>query len=100
MPATNTLSAKEVAAELGTDGRTLRKFLRSSASPITPVGQGNRYAIKRGEVKAIRKGFTAWLEAKAAKAAAAAEEASNEAAADEVEELEVIEDLDADEVEA
>ena len=54
------LSAKEVAAQLETDARTLRKFLRSDQSPIAPVGKGNRYQITAAEAKKMRKAFDAW----------------------------------------
>lgn len=60
---TDTLSAKEAAQELGTDARTLRKFLRSKAQDvIEPVGQGKRYSISRSEVKKLKKAFLAWSE--------------------------------------
>ncbi len=54
------LSAKEAAIALGTDARTLRKFLRSSASPFEPVGQGSRYTFDEKEMKRLKKSFTAW----------------------------------------
>lgn len=54
------LSAKEVARELGTDARTLRKFFRSGSSPVDPVGQGGRYEISRKSIKKVRKAFEAW----------------------------------------
>ena len=57
---TQKLSAKEAAAELGTDARTLRKFLRSKSSPIEPVGQGNRYEFTSKEVKTLKKAFLSW----------------------------------------
>jgi predicted transcriptional regulator len=60
--ATATLSAKELAEKLGTDGRTVRKFLRSDAKKHgteTP-GKGGRYQIKAGQVKSLQKRFDAW----------------------------------------
>jgi len=54
---TEPLSAKEAAAELGTDARTLRKFLRKKSGVI---GQGNRWAIDPGDIKDLRKEFNAW----------------------------------------
>lgn len=58
-----TLSAKEAAAALGTDARTLRKFLRSKAQDVVePVGQGKRYAITKDEIKKLKKAFLAWSE--------------------------------------
>lgn len=58
MPAQK-LSAKEAAKELGTDARSLRKFLRSDASPIDPVGQGKRYEFSKGDVAKLKKVFLA-----------------------------------------
>jgi hypothetical protein len=54
------ISAKQAAIEVGTDARTLRKFLRSDASPFDAVGQGNRYEFTKGEVKKLKKLFLAW----------------------------------------
>ena len=54
------LSAKQAAIQMGTDARTLRKFLRSDACPMDPVGQGNRYEFTAGEVKKLKKLFLAW----------------------------------------
>lgn len=58
---TTKLSAKEAARELGTDARTLRKFIRSAKDlPIEPVGQGARYEFTTKEVKQLKKAFVAW----------------------------------------
>jgi hypothetical protein len=65
--ATTPLTAKEVAASLDTNPRTLRKFLRSDASPIAPVGKGNRYQITPADAKKMRKAFDAWVASHAAK---------------------------------
>lgn len=91
------LSAKEAATELGTDARTLRKFLRKRSGL---VGQGNRWAIEPKELKALKKEFDAWAkgtaEAKAAKAKPPVDD-------DEVESIEDLEDalqeLDDDDLE-
>jgi hypothetical protein len=50
-------SAKGVAKAIGTDARTLRKFLRSEASPFEPVGQGGRYAFDAEDVAILKKAF-------------------------------------------
>ena len=55
-----TLTVKETAIEIGTDARTLRKFLRSDASPIAPVGKGARYAIERKALRSVKTKFAAW----------------------------------------
>lgn len=58
--ATAKLSVKEAAAEIGTDPRTLRKFIRSNSCDFDPVGQGNRYEFTKGEVGKLKKQFLAW----------------------------------------
>lgn len=65
MPATKKLvSTTELAEELETDPRTLRRFLRSEASPVETVGKGHRYVLDTPTVRLIRKSFTAWAESK------------------------------------
>lgn len=54
------LSAKEAAKAIGTDARTLRKFIRSDNSGFDACGQGNRYEFNSNEVKALKKAFVAW----------------------------------------
>jgi hypothetical protein len=49
-------SAKEAAIKLGTDARTLRKFIRSS-NDFDAVGQGNRYEFTAKELKTLEKKF-------------------------------------------
>lgn len=56
------LSAKEAAKRIGTDGRTLRKFLRSQRGL---VGQGNRWAIMEDEIDDLKEKFEAWQKPKA-----------------------------------
>lgn len=58
MPAA-TLTAKELASECGTDGRTIRKFLRGYLPAEDQPGQGGRYAFTKGEVTKIKKAFLA-----------------------------------------
>lgn len=65
------LTSTEVAAELGTNAKHLRKFLRSDNSGIEPVGQGNRYEIPAGKVRQLAKAYAAWTEAHARSAAEA-----------------------------
>ena len=62
---TATTTTATLAAELGTDARTLRKFLRSDSSPVAPVGKGKRYALPatKSEINKMRKAFLAWGEA-------------------------------------
>lgn len=56
------LTTREVAEALGTDPRTLRKYLRSDES-ITNAGKGGRYRFTRGDVKSMRPRFDRWVEA-------------------------------------
>lgn len=55
-------SAKGAARQLDTDARTLRKFLRSHASPFEAVGQGQRYVFNQEDFKLLRVSFNAWLQ--------------------------------------
>jgi hypothetical protein len=99
--ATKTLTVKEVAAQLGTDGRELRKFLRArvveaggTVGEDTP-GKGRRYQpFTAKEVTQLTKAFRAWEAAKASKKAKA-EEAEVDT---EVEEDDEISEEDTDEV--
>jgi hypothetical protein len=54
------LGAKQVARRIGTDGRLLRKFLRSAASPYPSVGQGKRYNFPESELPRIKLYYDAW----------------------------------------
>lgn len=62
------LTTNEVADELGTDAKTLRKFFRSDKCDIEPVGQGKRYAITPDDIDDLRTSFQAWSSGKAKKA--------------------------------
>ena len=80
-----TLTTKEAAEKLGTDPRSLRKFLRSETvenggivGEDTP-GKGGRYSLEAKEFRSLQKRFTAWSE-------------SHTRSADEVEETESVED--------
>lgn len=77
-----TLTTQELADEIGTTPRTLRKFLRADArnrdAADTLPGKGARYAIERKAVQGLKKRFGAWqvaeAQAKAERAAKAAQE--------------------------
>jgi predicted transcriptional regulator len=62
------ITASELATELDTDARTVRKFLRADAKAQgnTTPGKGSRYAIERREVRSLAKRFAAWDEARKA----------------------------------
>lgn len=92
------LSAKGAATALGTDARTLRKFLRKKNGL---VGQGQRWAIDPEDIDDLRTEFEAWLGGKAtdgpvkAKAAKKGKQPKPPAEeADELDELDDIEDLE------
>lgn len=70
MAATKTLTATELAEQLKTDPRTVRKFIRDT---VGKVGKGNRHEIKSGQVATLRKQFTAWTKSREAAAEKAAE---------------------------
>lgn len=53
------LSASDMAAAVGTDPRTLRKFLRAS-SHFEACGQGKRYTFTKKDVASVKKHFAAW----------------------------------------
>lgn len=55
-----TYTAKQVATRIGTDAKTLRKFFRSTASTVEPVGQGGRYEFDAADLPKIRDEFTKW----------------------------------------
>ena len=55
-----TLTPKELAVELGTDARTVRKFLRSSDGLDAKVGKGQRWAIEARQVRSLRSRFEKW----------------------------------------
>lgn len=54
------LSTADIATELGTTARTLRQFLRSSASTYTAVGSGARYEFTDSDLPTLRNRFLAW----------------------------------------
>jgi hypothetical protein len=75
--AATTITTADAATELGTDPRTLRKFLRATTPKDAQPGKGARYSLK-GDARSLasmKKKFIAWTEAEAAKKA----ESDNEA---------------------
>lgn len=63
-----TLNTTELATELDTTPRELRKFLRTdlASREVATPGKGARYSIERREVRALKTRFTKWAEAKVA----------------------------------
>lgn len=64
-----TITATELAVELNTTGREVRKFLRADAKAknIPTPGKGARYAIEKKQIASLKKRFAAWDEARTAK---------------------------------
>lgn len=56
------MDSRTVAAALGTDPKTLRRFLRSSASSITPVGSGGRYVFDPSDMDTLATEFAGWMQ--------------------------------------
>lgn len=56
------ITTTELATELGTDSRTVRKFLRADARSRGEAipGKGARWSIERREVRSLKKRFDAW----------------------------------------
>ena len=84
-----TFTTKEAAEKLGTEPRTLRKFLRSetveaggTVGEDTP-GKGGRYSLEAKEFRSLQKRFNAWSEAHT-RSADEIEEASDEEDLDEL----------------
>lgn len=82
MAAKQAFSASELASELGSDGRSFRKFLRAEAAgkgEASP-GKGGRYSFELtpAQLAAIGKRFAAW---QAASKAASGERAASKAEA-------------------
>jgi hypothetical protein len=61
---TKTLTPKELAIELDTDPRTVRKFLRSEEGMNDKVGKGQRWAIEARQVRSLKVRFAKWVDAK------------------------------------
>lgn len=67
MTAAKTMTTADLADALETDPRTLRKFLRSAASPVPSVGKGKRYTLPgtKAALTDFGKKFNAWNAAQA-----------------------------------
>jgi len=63
------LTTADIATELNTTTRTLRKFLRADAKErgIATPGKGSRYMIEKKELRGMRTRFTKWNDAQNAK---------------------------------
>lgn len=54
------MDSRAVASALKTDPKTLRRFLRSDASSVTPVGSGGRYTFDENDLPTMREEFATW----------------------------------------
>lgn len=59
-----TMSTKDIASQLDTTPRSLRKFLRKQG---LGVGQGSRYAFDPEDLDQLRERYAAWVAAKVTK---------------------------------
>lgn len=55
-----TITPAEFALKVSSDGRTVRKFLRSTAGLDAKVGKGQRWALEAKQVASLAKKFAAW----------------------------------------
>lgn len=96
---TNTLSAKDLAAECGVDAKTVRKFLREHFAATERIdelpGQGGRYAFSKADVKSLAKLFKAQAGNKAERKA---EKAKATVEAENIDDIDEVEDLDFEEL--
>lgn len=91
-----TITVADLAADLNTDARTARKFLRSITPKDSQPGKGSRWAIEKREVRSLRSKFSKFQEAEEARRAAKASKVEEVEATDEVD---TIDDIDLDSLE-
>ena len=75
--AAQVMTPADLATELGSDARTVRKFLRSITPRDEQPGKGSRWSIEKKQLRSLRSKFAKW-EADAAAARAAREAAKAE----------------------
>jgi hypothetical protein len=61
------MDSRAVASALDTDPKTLRRFLRSETSSVTPVGSGGRYVFDEADLPIMRAEFGVWSQSIAPK---------------------------------
>ena len=61
------MTATELAAELETDSRTVRKFLRSVTPKDAHPGKGSRWSIEKKQLRSLRSQFVKFQAAQAEK---------------------------------
>lgn len=94
------LAAKQVATILGVEAKTLRQFLRSSASTFEAVGSGGRYEFTEDQVPKLKEEFDAWKSGHGSRGTkrgtGTTKGKASKPAADTLEEVEEIEELEPD----
>jgi hypothetical protein len=77
------MTPAEFATEVNSDGRTVRKFLRSITPKDEQPGKGSRWSLPgtKAEVTKLRKQFNTWSAKQAEERAARAQKAAEDAAA-------------------
>lgn len=93
-----TLAAKQVAAVLGTEAKTLRQFFRSPVSTFESVGSGGRYEFLATDLDQIKDEFEAWKLGHASRGASKKSKSTPEVA-EELPEVADIEELEFDDSE-
>lgn len=88
-----TLTPTEFAAEVKSDGRTVRKFLRSITPTEAHPGKGARWALPgtAREVTKMKKQFSEWSASQETEKAARAEKAAEVAEVEEIEDEALLE---------
>jgi len=92
-PESEVITPKQLAVSLGSDARTVRKFLRSDKGKGFKVGQGNRWQLEPEELDGLTAAWHTWRTALNAKVAEV-QEPDVDFDSDEVE----LEDLELEEV--
>jgi hypothetical protein len=92
-----TMTTNEFSTELGTDSRTLRKFLRSITPKDEQPGKGSRWVLPANarDINKAKKNFTEWSAKQAEEKAARAAKAAEEAAAQVTETEDEVDEIDA-----
>jgi hypothetical protein len=54
------MDTRTAAIRLGTDSKTLRRFLRSPASTFEAVGSGGRYEFQERDIQTLSREFAKW----------------------------------------
>lgn len=89
----NTITPNDLVEQFKSDGRTVRKFLRSITPREEQPGKGSRWAIdgSKRNLNRLQKQFNEWhaaqLEERAARAAKAAEDAAAQVVEDDTDEV-------------